>query len=965
MLRAPAAGSRRAALFAVIAIAFAAPAAAQNPPAPAKPILQLGDAVVTGFSGVTAMSSAARGKPEDSFTIDPEGSSLVVFDLSRMNGPDDARLVDAPRRFSVQAKQIGQVFGVTLDDGGGPRGGAPNIYATATSMFGLNIVAPSQGRTRRAKAGSPDAKWMAGQFGPRGGPGSIWRIDRSGRVSLFANVAYQGAPNSGAGLGNIAFDPVSKHLFVSDLETGMIHRFAPNRAEVGTYDHGTRGRPRARLSPVTFDPARRVGIDNPAFNVENPATWGYAAPARRVFGLAVQGGRLFYAVAEGPQIWSVGINANGSFADDARSEISITAPSRDDITDIIFSRDGTMYLSQRGPVVSSYDFTVMAKPKTAAVLVYRKRVAGNRETWEPAGQEYAIGFPAPDRNTNGGVALGYGYDQRGVIRNDACERMLWSTGELLRLNPQHAARLKPGGPEIVQGLQGNDIGTVRPANVPPFKSYFVDFDGQFTDAGFSGHMGDVDIWSNCGRQLAQGAPPPAPPGQPDIVLTKTCFGPASAERAHCRVTLGNRGAAAARAPIQFTDRAQPVVNGVPTNAVVPVFSVKPDQAGVTCSAVPANALTCTIPAALLQPGRSVSVDVVMDVSRLTATPGWRMRNCATLANRTECAETGGQLTLSKSGPERCFAGGTCTFKITLTNSSREVFDGKVAFADNMQIAAALKSFGARIESIRPALGCSPAPSALPFLCQAHLTLPPGGTRTFSITVRLSVSPMPPRPLPASNCFVAIDPFLVPANVSPGSKDWFGGILLRNEARRQGAACSPFLVSPAQVSQAPPPRQPRQPAPPRQPPKQPPKKVPHPAPPGGCPDGFYPDGKWCMPEIIDDCPGDTCEELPSDECPDGTYEDGGACFPFDPTDDPEIAEDPDEPPLDEPEGDPDEPYPDESPSDDPADDEPPWDPDDPPPEEDPYDEQPDEPIDEGPDDYDSADDGDWGDGDDED
>ena len=38
--------------------------------------------------------------------------------------------------------------------------------------------------------------------------------------------------------------------------------------------------------------------------------------------------------------------------------------------------------------------------------------------------------------------------------------------------------------------------------------------------------------------------------------------------------------------------------------------------------------------------------------------------------------------------------------------------------------------------------------------------------------------MPPRPLPASNCFVAIDPFLVPANVSPASKDWFGGILQR-------------------------------------------------------------------------------------------------------------------------------------------------------------------------------------------
>ena len=139
---------------------------------------------------------------------------------------------------------------------------------------------------------------------------------------------------------------------------------------------------------MAFDPARRVGIDNPAFNVEDPSTWGYAAPARRVFGLAVYGGRLFYAVAEGPQIWSVGINPNGSFADDARSEISITAPSRDEVTDITFSRDGTMYLSQRGPVVPSYDFTVMAKPKTAAVLVYRN---GWPETARPGSR--------PSRNT--------------------------------------------------------------------------------------------------------------------------------------------------------------------------------------------------------------------------------------------------------------------------------------------------------------------------------------------------------------------------------------------------------------------------------------------------------------------------------------------------------------------------------------------------------------------------------------
>ena len=357
----------------------------------------------------------------------------------------------------------------------------------------------------------------------------------------------------------------------------------------------------------------------------------------------------------------------------------------------------------------------------------------------------------------------------------------------------------------------------------------------------------------------------------------------------------------------------------------------------------------------------------MDVSRLTATPGWRMRNCATLANRTECAEAGGQLTLSKSGPERCFAGGTCTFKITLTNSGHEVFDGKVAFADNMQIAAALKSFGARIESIRPALGCSPAPSALPFLCQAHLTLPPGGIRTFSITVRLSVSPMPPRPLPASNCFVAIDPFLVPANVSPRVE----GLVRRHPAAQRGAAPRRRLQS---VSGEPRRRCRRrrrrgsrgQPAPPRQPPE------------AAAEEGAASGASQRMPRRF--LPGRQVvhagdhrrlsrRHLPRPAVGRMSRRDLRGWRRLLPrstrrttrrsrkirtsrrstsrkgTRTSRTFR--------------------RSPSDDPADNEPPWDPDDPPPEEDPYDEQPDEPIDEGPDDYDSADDGDWGDNDDED
>src|SRR4051812_7493946 len=60
----------------------AAPAMAQQP------VLKLGDAVVTGFSGVKPPKTPARGKPEDSLFIDPDGNSLVVFDLQNMKGPE-------------------------------------------------------------------------------------------------------------------------------------------------------------------------------------------------------------------------------------------------------------------------------------------------------------------------------------------------------------------------------------------------------------------------------------------------------------------------------------------------------------------------------------------------------------------------------------------------------------------------------------------------------------------------------------------------------------------------------------------------------------------------------------------------------------------------------------------------------------------------------------------------------------
>ena len=89
----------------------------------------------------------------------------------------------------------------------------------------------------------------------------------------------------------------------------MIHGLDRQGKERAVFDHGVQGRPAAGFDPVAFDPAKRLDIANPAFNSEDSSTWSYAPPERRVFGLAVHAGRLYYAVADGMQVWSVAIAA--------------------------------------------------------------------------------------------------------------------------------------------------------------------------------------------------------------------------------------------------------------------------------------------------------------------------------------------------------------------------------------------------------------------------------------------------------------------------------------------------------------------------------------------------------------------------------------------------------------------------------------------------------------------------------
>lgn len=490
------------------------------------PLIEPGINAVTGFSGaLTAESYDALSRPVDETFLDGNGASLKVMDLRQAGHVWDGRLEnDVPLRLAVSARQIGQVFGLAMDRGDPADGanGAPNVYATATSAFGLHLVTPdndNDGLPERVITGSPEAGWMAAQWGdhPGAGPGSIWKIDgRTREVSLFANVTLDGRPNSGAGLGNIAHDPATGQLFVSDRETGMIHRFDRTGRDIGHYDHGVTGRQAAGLAPVPFDPASGIDLASSDFDTLNPGTWNLAVPERRVWGLGLQNGRLFYAVAAGgpeggAQVWSVGINeANGDFAGDPRVEIDVPVDGPAlEISDIAFSIDGPMLLAERGTALPEHDYSAFAKPDEARVLRYWRENPDDPATpgtWTPEPEEYAVGFKPEHRNSDGGISLGYGYDEHGRANPAVCGQSVWFTGSALRINRDYRAALEAGGDLVVHGLQVSPFYPVRDANLPPWASYFADFDGRHDDPQSSGKTGDVEVYApGCeGQEIPSG-----------------------------------------------------------------------------------------------------------------------------------------------------------------------------------------------------------------------------------------------------------------------------------------------------------------------------------------------------------------------------------------------------------------------------------------------------------------------------
>ncbi|TIL29276.1 MAG: hypothetical protein E5Y85_28865 [Mesorhizobium sp.] len=732
-------------------------------------IIYPGSMAVTGFSG-TVIRDPEEGLPpsvdpvDDTF-IDTTRATLRVFDVSRLGGRASGQLVFTPPPFEVTAGQIGQVFGITYDDG--VRDGAPsgiaNLYAGATSLHGVTIVTSEEdadGRPERQRHGAAGATFMDGQFGTEngGGPGTIWKIDGiTGQVSKFADLAT----NSGPGIGDVTFDTISRQFFASDLDTGLIHRIDANGVLLDRFDHGVAGRPAHGLAPLADD-GLVMDIEGAAFDSEDPDSWGYTQDERRVWSVAYHGGRLYYSVGEKAELWSVGVARDGSFAGDPRWELTVKADNDHAVTDIAFDISGFMYLAQRGPVENRYDYSRFAGTGTGEVFRYWRENPDDPATesiWVEMPQDYAVGFPQGNRQSAGGLDLQYGYDADGNLDASVCTETLVKTADKLRDNPALAEQLAGGGPLAVHGVQITPTALVKPANVPPFGAWFVDFDGYFDDPEVEGpeaegHVGDVEVWHPCEGRAGASIPicrrgdrgrdcrPPVEK-KVDLILKKRARTPVCTADGGCTFVIDiiNNGSVLYDGPLTVTDT---FPGGAPASSSfgpIPPWKCGPNGSGQ---------FRCDNAAIVLSPGASTPIFVkavmpasyrpnsVENCAEVKAIPGENdlTNNRACARQRIRHSDSGKpamRLTKLCSGALAGAAAVTC--RITVISTGTSAPTGPLRVND----AATLVPGGrpVQIQTVTPdgaEWTCGPVP-ANALLCQIPgAVMTPGTSRHFDVAL---------------------------------------------------------------------------------------------------------------------------------------------------------------------------------------------------------------------------------------
>jgi len=323
---------------------------------------------LTGFSVVTCYAANPG---------DPVG---VIYDTS-MNAAaplgDDwgvALTAATPSKAihpaSWTAANIGQVFGIAIDDD-------KNIYLAASHIYAQGV------------SPTPAQNAIPAQVYKCSGP--TWNA-----------VPWVALPNTGTGnlngIGNIAFDKKNKQLFVSNLEDGKIYRYNTAGQFQDTYDPW--------LADISS--AGIVGLSEQVWGVGV----NYEAGATKVYF-----GRLRGAVRE---MYSVTLNADGSFPTTPQvTEFTNIPGTQASLSDIAFSSDtNEMLISERG---FPHEAIVMSYTRTGTTWSFNKQyfVGGK------------VSSALPGENAAGGVD--FAYKEVGGDVSAVCDDFFWATGNYMNV----------------------------------------------------------------------------------------------------------------------------------------------------------------------------------------------------------------------------------------------------------------------------------------------------------------------------------------------------------------------------------------------------------------------------------------------------------------------------------------------------------------------------------------------------
>ena len=286
-------------------------------------------------------------------------------------------------------------------------------------------------------------------------------------------------PRTGNGLGNIAYDRFSNHLFVTNLEDGKIYSI--NSATNTITD--------------VFDPfdAYDHAVDGDGLVDSLNRIWGIQTltcerPAKVFFARQNEDGNVDNLTNRPKEIWSIQVDDNGRFIGndgDENLEVTIALGRQLKITDIAFNAMcNRMLVAERGDDHKSriFEYTLNG----SGDWIFNQRIhVGIFDDDAPAQEDGII------RGTSAAGGVSYGAGEFGGVVDSSCDSIIWGTTNCGDLAAD------PGRCDIY-GLQG----VSRNGNVVETNSMtdiYIDFDPGFTNdpLNFKSNIGEVEVFNCC------------------------------------------------------------------------------------------------------------------------------------------------------------------------------------------------------------------------------------------------------------------------------------------------------------------------------------------------------------------------------------------------------------------------------------------------------------------------------------